>query len=428
VPLILAVFVSSMLVPLLDMLSDRPLRICNRTWCPNICGTCLKIEQKFPNAVGESVTSVLTLRLPNALALVVVLAICASVMGGVGLLIWYSISHFVDKLPDYVHNVEDTARHVNHFINDVHFGDVGKGNDTRIKDEMLELLTDSQQTEAATKLGISIVEGFMACITTGALVLLYVVFILLGRTSRTGRKGYRVTYQVERQLKLYISWKFLISLGTGAAVGFSLFVFGVPLAAVFGIVTFCLNFIPTVGLLIAVLLPFPLVYFSNIGTLHQVGAMAVPYGINLLVSNFVEPLVFGSRLELHPVVVLFALVFWYMMWGVAGAFLSVPIMSVIKICCANMSNPTAQWFARTLTGNVEDGGGGELSPRSLRSQTHGSLRESQPQTNAAIKPYSTPWQSSDSSRPPEPDAEVGSIRMNPLGQSTMHQRDSANNF
>eukprot|EP01043_Picozoa_sp_COSAG02_P024553 COSAG02_NODE_1345_length_13143_cov_61.223091_8_plen_123_part_00 len=59
-------------------------------------------------------------------------------------------------------------------------------------------------------------------------------------------------------------------------------------------------------------------------------------------------MVFGRRLNLHPVVVLFALVFWYMMWGIPGAFLSVPIVSVLKILCLNMDNLTAQWFARLL--------------------------------------------------------------------------------
>jgi hypothetical protein len=67
-----------------------------------------------------------------------------------------------------------------------------------------------------------------------------------------------------------------------------------------------------------------------------------------LLQNFVEPMVFGKRLNLHPVVVLFALVFWYMMWGIPGAFLSVPIVSVLKILCLNMDNMTAQWFARLL--------------------------------------------------------------------------------
>jgi hypothetical protein len=75
--------------------------------------------------------------------------------------------------------------------------------------------------------------------------------------------------------------------------------------------------------------------------------------IQIVVANFIEPIVFGKRLNLHPVAVLFALVFWYMMWGVAGAFLSVPIMSVLKILALNMDNATAQWFARLLEGQTE---------------------------------------------------------------------------
>ena len=52
--------------------------------------------------------------------------------------------------------------------------------------------------------------------------------------------------------------------------------------------------------------------------LEKIFAFAIPYLIQLFVSNFLEPTVFGKRLNLHPVVVLFALVFWYMMWGSLG--------------------------------------------------------------------------------------------------------------
>ena len=49
-----------------------------------------------------------------------------------------------------------------------------------------------------------------------------------------------VTYQVERQLKLYVSWKFLISAATGAGVGTTLWMCKVDLAAMFGVLTFFL--------------------------------------------------------------------------------------------------------------------------------------------------------------------------------------------
>ena len=77
-------------------------------------------------------------------------------------------------------------------------------------------------------------------------------------------------------------------------------------------------------------------------------AIVIPYGVQLLVANFVEPIILGKRLHLHPVVVLTALVFWYMMWGVAGAFLSVPIMSVIKIFCQVRRNIHTTHYAVLL--------------------------------------------------------------------------------
>jgi hypothetical protein len=74
--------------------------------------------------------------------------------------------------------------------------------------------------------------------------------------------------------------------------------------------------------------------------------------VSFLVSNFVEPALFGARLNLHPVVVLFALVFWNMLWGITGALLSVPIMSAAKIILINMRHPTAKWFAALLEGAI----------------------------------------------------------------------------
>ena len=76
------------------------------------------------------------------------------------------------------------------------------------------------------------------------------------------RKGRAVTYAVEKQLKVYILWKFAISMAVGLAVGTVLDSLGCDLAALFGVLTFGLNFIPTVGLLLAVVLPLPVVLLA----------------------------------------------------------------------------------------------------------------------------------------------------------------------
>ena len=64
-------------------------------------------------------------------------------------------------------------------------------------------------------------------------------------------------------------------------------------------VQFFLNFIPTVGLLVAVLLPLPLIYLAppDVTTTHRVLAFLIPYGLQIVVTNVVEPLVFGDPHE-----------------------------------------------------------------------------------------------------------------------------------
>ena len=67
---------------------------------------------------------------------------------------------------------------------------------------------------------------------------------------------------IEQQLKTYITWKFIVSAVVAVLVGATLHQLSIDLAALFAILTFLLNFIPTVGLLIAVLLPLPLIYLA----------------------------------------------------------------------------------------------------------------------------------------------------------------------
>eukprot|EP01052_Picozoa_sp_SAG31_P003464 SAG31_NODE_134_length_23213_cov_5.698624_9_plen_502_part_00 len=306
IPLIMAFFIASMLVPLLDILTERPPRLCGRTWCESACRPCMDIEKKYPNFAGETLTSILSLRLPNVAALIVVILLCAGCLFGVGLLVYWSVSNFLDHVELYIENMEKDGHHLLDFLRSQRIEP-----DEQLRAKLLSMLKDSLDSSSqASAIGFAILEQLTSTIATACLVLLYVIFILLGRVARHKRKGRFVTYAVERQLKLYVSWKFLISAATGTAIGGTLGLCNVNLAAMFGVLTFFLNFIPTVGLLLSVLLPIPVVLWGDNPKLVKFLAIVIPYGINLVVSNFVEPTIFGKRLQLHPVVVLFALVFW----------------------------------------------------------------------------------------------------------------------
>ncbi len=54
-------------------------------------------------------------------------------------------------------------------------------------------------------------------------------------------------------------------------------------------------------------------------------------GIQVVSGNVIEPKLMGQSFDLHPVVVLLALMFWGMVWGVVGMFLATPITAGLKI-------------------------------------------------------------------------------------------------
>lgn len=109
-------------------------------------------------------------------------------------------------------------------------------------------------------------------------------------------------------------------------------VLGVDLAMAFGLFAFLLNFIPSIGSIIATLLPLPVVLLSPdlSGTLLML-AIVLPGAVQVTLGNIVEPKLMGRSLDLHPVTVLLALIFWGSIWGMVGMFLATPMTAVIKI-------------------------------------------------------------------------------------------------
>ena len=148
----------------------------------------------------------------------------------------------------------------------------------------------------------------------------------------------RISTDIIIQISHYLSIKFIISLGTGAIVFVLLSVIGVQFAALWGIMQFVLNFIPTIGSIVigVVVSLFALIQFwPDPGPV--IWTVTIMFGVNFLVGNVLEPKIMGDRLGLSPIAILFSLVVWGWMWGFAGMIIAVPLMAIIKIVCGNIS-------------------------------------------------------------------------------------------
>ena len=201
--------------------------------------------------------------------------------------------------------------------------------------------------------------GNMLLLTTNALldllsksilVLIFVIFLLIGSGGREPLTG--VWNEIESNIQRYLATKAALSAATGLLVGLVLSVLGVDLALVFGLFAFLLNFIPSIGSVIATLLPLPVVLVSpEITPLTATLAIAIPGVIQLTIGNALEPKIMGDTLDLHPVVIVIMLIFWGMLWGIPGMLLATPITAVLKILSGRLeqTRPLADLLAGHLT-------------------------------------------------------------------------------
>ena len=187
---------------------------------------------------------------------------------------------------------------------------------------------------------------------------IFVIFLLSGRDPRVVRKG--IYADIEQKIRRYILTKVAISTVTGLLVWFTLDRLGLPLANVFGILAFLLNFIPSIGSIISTMLPVPIAVAQfQAGQEDMVWLILViliPGVIQFIIGSLIDPKLMGEGLNLHPVTILLALSFWGLLWGVAGAFLAAPITAAIRIVLMQFDTlkPVGMLLAGKFSSEIED--------------------------------------------------------------------------
>lgn len=191
-------------------------------------------------------------------------------------------------------------------------------------------------------------------LANGLLIIITVIFMLL-EASSFPRKLRTILDDPEKDLphfdkftrdvKHYLAIKTWICLGTGILVTAFLMLIGVDYPILWGLLAFILNYIPTLGSIIAAI-PAVLLSVVQYGWGMAVGVAAVYLAINLVMGSFVEPRVMGKGLGLSTLVVFLSLLFWGWVLGPVGMVLSVPLTVTVKI--ALESRQDTAWIAVML--------------------------------------------------------------------------------
>ncbi len=139
-----------------------------------------------------------------------------------------------------------------------------------------------------------------------------------------------------------------MSMLTGAVVWAVALLAGLELATAWGVIAFVFNYIPFIGPLFATVFPtlFALVQFGS-----WEFALVVFVCLNLiqfLIGSYLEPRIAGAALSVSPFLILLAVFFWSFLWGIAGAFIGIPIVIAFLAICAQ--HQSSRWLATLLSG------------------------------------------------------------------------------
>ena len=156
--------------------------------------------------------------------------------------------------------------------------------------------------------------------------------------------------QIIQGVNKYMLLKTATSLLTGLLVTLALKIIGVDFSVMWGLVAFLLNFVPTVGSIIAAI-PAVLLALVQMGFGPAAGVAACYLAINMLIGNILEPRIMGSGIGLSPLVIWVTMAFWGWVLGPVGMLLSVPLTMTLKIAL-NTSEQT-RWIALLMGSNAD---------------------------------------------------------------------------
>jgi predicted PurR-regulated permease PerM len=291
-------------------------------------------------------------RMARVLAIAIVILVLFGVMFLIFLFFQTSVNSFIREYPKYANRYLQISGQIEELIR------------TRFNIQF-DFSTDINWQGALRDYLLSFSGSLMTFFSSVLLILIFLIFLLLEKPlfkrkiarafgESNGRRIGQILEHINQQVGRYINLKFFISLATGFFVWVFLTIIGLDFPLVWGVLAFLLNFIPSIGSFIFVVITIIMgvvQFYPLMGKMIAVAASMI--GIQVIIGNILDPRLQGHRLNINPFLILFSLIFWGWIWGAAGMFLAVPIIVIIKIICENI--PTLKPIAVLMeSGQTEE--------------------------------------------------------------------------
>jgi len=283
--------------------------------------------------------------LPTWLALVIVMLLILLVLSVMVSITVISITQFINRIPDYSDSLQTLVNGVIVLIKTLPVD--------------VENLLNTELFDVTQILNVSgsLLSGTLDAFSNWFVVFLLVAFMLADFAFLPDKfkEMFKDKHQIMALTDLMSSIRRYLSIttSTGLIIGVGnavlLMFMGVDFAVLWGIVSFLMNFIPSIGIIISVIPPVILALLEfDWQTALIVGVGVI--SINFFIENIIKPRVMEEDLNISPLFVVISLVLWTFVLGPVGTILAVPLTLIATKLLLEVSDET-RWLAILMTAN-----------------------------------------------------------------------------
>jgi len=305
------------------------------------------------------------------LAIFLSLLLALIIVSGILFFITTQIMNFGENLPELKIKFNDHLLHLQQWVATTFKFSIQK--QQKAIDDML----DSAQSLAGGALG-----GALGTIGLIFLVPIYTFLLLFYKTlivnffhevfaEENTLKVSEVLVETKSAIQSYMVGLLLEALVVSVMNSVALMILGVDYAILLGVIGGLLNMLPYIGGLIAIALPVIIASVTKDGFTTQLGVIGAYTLIQFIDNNFLVPFLVSSRVKINAFFSIVVVFLGGALWGVAGMFLSIPFVAILKIIFDRL--PEMKPWGKLLGDNVPTRHKGEVWLR--RMQTREALAE-----------------------------------------------------
>lgn len=273
-------------------------------------------------------------KISRLIAFFMVLLMVVVVLFGFGYILSSSVDSFLSNTPQYQAKIIELVDNVSDFLN---------GMGIEVSKSSLETMFNPS---SLLSFAGTFLKSFTAILSNSFIIFLGATFILfeissfktkislLTKISKIKKTPFD---SFGKKLNSYLAIKTITSFITGLFIAGGLGVLGIDFALLLGLISFLLNYIPSIGSVLAVI-PAILVTLIGADVSNVYWVIALYLSINITMGNIIEPRYMGKVLGLSVVVIFFSLIFWGWVLGPVGMFLAIPLSMTIKIALESHSS------------------------------------------------------------------------------------------